>query len=129
MPGDPQATPLLRFEDVSVRYGPEAPDLELALAHFDAELFAGDVLALVGESGSGKSTAGFAAAGLLPPNARVSGRIHFGSTALAAGSPNALAPFRGRKIGFVLSRAVHRAPPGDPDRATNRRGPASETTR
>ncbi len=104
--------PLLRFENVSVRYHEKGSAAEPALEDFSADLVSGEVLAVVGESGSGKSTAGFAAAGLLPPTARVSGEIRFGDIRTPAGDPSAFQRFRGRKIGFVFQEpgtALHPA--------------------
>lgn len=47
------AEPALRFEDVSFRYRPNAPD---ALEHVTFDVLAGETLAIVGSSGAGKTT-------------------------------------------------------------------------
>lgn len=67
----PTATPLLRVEGVSARYGAMAQDV---LSRVTVELHPGQTLALVGESGSGKSTMARVITGLLPPR---EGRITF----------------------------------------------------
>ncbi len=64
--------PLLRVEDLSVRFGTRDGAVR-ALDGLSFALDAGETLALVGASGSGKSTAALAVAGLLDPAARVTG--------------------------------------------------------
>ena len=102
----------LRFDNVSVRFTGGGAEVR-ALSSFSASVRAGEVFALVGESGSGKSTAGFAAGGLLPADrAVVSGRIGLAGEWLEAGRPEAFAPHRGRRIGFVFQEpgsALHPA--------------------
>jgi peptide/nickel transport system ATP-binding protein len=75
--------PLLRLNDLSVRFGDEAPvvkDVSLTIAE-------GEVLSLIGESGSGKSTILNAIAGLLPAQASA-----FGQMQLAGFDGNLLTP-------------------------------------
>ena len=62
----------------------------------------GEILGIVGESGSGKSVSTTAIPGLLPANARVSGKIFFGGTELTALSQKELRPYRGKKIALIL---------------------------
>jgi peptide/nickel transport system ATP-binding protein len=64
--------PLLRLDALAVTHaGAGRP----ALADVGLEIDAGERLAIIGESGSGKSTLARAVAGLLPPGARLGGRI------------------------------------------------------
>ncbi len=80
---------LAEMRGLCVRYGERA-----ALEPLDLDLAAGEILAVIGESGSGKTTLALALAGLLPSNARLSGRI---------GWPGfAQNPRPGRDIGFVF---------------------------
>ncbi len=80
---------LVRTEALGVTYrGAAAP----ALADVSVGVDAGRRLAVLGESGSGKSTLALAICGLLPGDARTSGRVVF-----PAG-----APVLGRDIGVVF---------------------------
>lgn len=62
----------------------------------------GEILGIVGESGSGKSVSTTAIPGLLPANARVSGKIFFDGTELTALSQRELRPYRGKRIALIL---------------------------
>jgi len=62
----------------------------------------GEILGIVGESGSGKSVSTTAIPGLLPANARVSGKIFFCGTELTALSQKELRAYRGKKIALIL---------------------------
>lgn len=77
------ATPLLRLESVSKRFGAVQ-----ALSEVDFECDAGEVVALVGDNGAGKSTLIKAIAGTQPAD---SGRIVFDGTEVHIGSPQAAA--------------------------------------
>lgn len=61
-----------------------------------------EILGIVGESGSGKSVSTTAIPGLLPANARVSGKIFFDGTELTALSQKELRPYRGKRIALIL---------------------------
>ena len=72
--------PLLKVQDLRVRYAVKGGLMQRTVGHFDAvagvsfELRAGQTLALVGESGSGKTTTGKAIAQLLRRQAEVTGQ-------------------------------------------------------
>jgi peptide/nickel transport system ATP-binding protein len=66
----------------------------------------GDSLGLVGESGCGKSMTALALMGLLPPGARVAGRILFDRRDLLAASEPELCAVRGRRIGMVFQEPM-----------------------
>ena len=62
----------------------------------------GETVALVGESGSGKSTVALAAMGLLPENARATGRVSVLGTDIVAASERELRTLRGRTMSMVF---------------------------
>ena len=64
----------IRIEHISVIYRDDSHAVQ-ALDRVDLHIRPGQCLALVGESGSGKTTLGRACMGLLPPNARRTGRF------------------------------------------------------
>jgi len=92
---------LLSVENLSVDFdfwGRNVP----AVRGVSFQLGMGEILGIVGESGSGKSVTCRAILGLLPPSARVAGRIMFGGTDLCALSPSAMARVRGRQIAMIF---------------------------
>jgi len=78
---DSGAPPILRVEDLSIGFGGSS-----VVHNISFEIAAGETLGLVGESGSGKSATALALLRLLPPKARVSGRILFAPPGGAAAS-------------------------------------------
>lgn len=66
-----EATPLLRIEDLEIRY--RGADREvLAVNDVSLELGAGECMALIGESGCGKSTVAMSVMRYLGENGRIS---------------------------------------------------------
>lgn len=73
-----------------------------AVRDLDLDMDRAQIMGLAGESGSGKSLTSLAILGLLPPGARVSGRIlHEGTDILALGRTQ-MARLRGRRIAMVF---------------------------
>ena len=62
----------------------------------------GEALGIVGESGSGKTVTCRSLLGLLPPTARVSGRIDIDGAAVVSLTPKELSALRGRKAGMIF---------------------------
>lgn len=70
---------------------------QAVLTGIDFDIVRGERLAIIGESGSGKSTLALTLAGLLPPDAHLTGRVDW------PGLPDT--PLPGRDIGFVFQDA------------------------
>ena len=66
----------------------------------------GEVLGLVGESGSGKSVSSLAVLRLLPPQARIGGRITFGGEDLLALPEDRMRAIRGAGITMIFQEPM-----------------------
>jgi peptide/nickel transport system ATP-binding protein len=62
----------------------------------------GEALGIVGESGSGKTVTCRSLLGLLPPTARVTGRIDIDGADVTSLTPKELSALRGRKAGMIF---------------------------
>jgi peptide/nickel transport system ATP-binding protein len=94
--------PLLSVQNLSVEFdfwGRSVP----AVQDVSFQLDTGEILGIVGESGSGKSVTCRAILGLLPPSAKVGGRILFDGTDLTTLSADRMAAeVRGRRISMIF---------------------------
>ncbi|MET9906225.1 ABC transporter ATP-binding protein [Streptomyces sp. NPDC006476] len=95
------AEKVLEVEGLGVTFGTETGDVS-ALCDISLHVHTGETLALVGESGSGKSTVALAAMGLLPGNARVSGRVRIDGRDVVGAGEGELARLRGRTASMVF---------------------------
>jgi len=77
-----------------------------AVRSLDLTLHAGQTLALVGESGCGKSTTALSILRLLPPSARVRGRILFEGQDILGLDDDALSALRGNRIGMIFQEPM-----------------------
>ncbi|MFG2340071.1 ABC transporter ATP-binding protein [Streptomyces yangpuensis] len=105
--------PVLRVEDLSVRFRMPAGRYVEAVTGATFTLAPGESLALVGESGCGKSVLASALLGLLPGNAETAGsaRLADGLDLLAADERTLARTVRGRRVGLVpQSPAAHLTP-------------------
>jgi len=84
---------------VSIADTPILRDVSLALRP-------GEILGLVGESGSGKSMTALAAMRLLPPGARMEGRVTLDGRDMTALSERAMCNVRGRGIGMIFQEPM-----------------------
>lgn len=97
--------PLLKVDDLSVSFEMSGKG-SAAVDNVSYAINRGEVLAIVGESGSGKSVSSMAILGLLPPNARVQGRIEFDGENLLELSPDELRQLRGQKIAMIFQEPM-----------------------
>ncbi|WP_051956160.1 ABC transporter ATP-binding protein [Beijerinckia mobilis] len=107
-PADPEeldpngkVAPLLAFDALSIVYADRTVVRDLSL-----RIRRGETAALVGESGSGKSQSAFAALRILPPEARVSGRILFEGQDLLTLSGQKLNALRGKRIALIFQEPM-----------------------
>ncbi|WOS66909.1 MULTISPECIES: ABC transporter ATP-binding protein [Sinorhizobium] len=100
-------SPLLTVDGLTVDYGLKGVSLR-ALNDVSFELRPGEAVALVGESGSGKTTTAMAIAGLLTPNARVTGgEVRYRGTPLPIDDDAAMRPRRWSDISVVFQGAMN----------------------
>jgi peptide/nickel transport system ATP-binding protein len=98
--------PLLSVEGLNVSFG-ALP----VVRNVGFQLMAGEVLGIVGESGSGKSLTCRALLGLLPDQARVSGRVLFGGRDLLACMPQEMRAVRGREMSMIFQNPASHLDP------------------
>jgi len=96
---------LLEVQNLSVEFA-TAQDNVRAVRDVSFSLAAGEVLGLVGESGSGKSVSSLAVLRLLPPQARVSGRITFDGEDLLALPDERMRAIRGAGISMIFQEPM-----------------------
>jgi len=96
---------MLEVEDLTVAL-PARGQLVPVLSGVSFALDRHDSVGLVGESGSGKSMTALAIMGLLPPGARVAGRIALDGQDLLAASEADMCAIRGRRIGMVFQEPM-----------------------
>ncbi|MDY0242252.1 MAG: ABC transporter ATP-binding protein [Rhodospirillaceae bacterium] len=97
---------ILDVQGLAIAFERQDGSLRQAVHGLDLTLAAGQTLGIVGESGSGKSATALALIGLLPPSARIEGRILFeGRDLLALSEPDWCA-LRGRHIGMIFQEPM-----------------------
>ncbi|MEW6100275.1 MAG: dipeptide ABC transporter ATP-binding protein [Pseudomonadota bacterium] len=97
--------PLLALEDLRVAFRLGERGRLRRVVAVDGVSFAVPAertVALVGESGSGKSVTALSVLRLLPPNAEITGRVHFGGEELLRAPLARLRQLRGRHIACVF---------------------------
>ena len=96
---------LLHVQNLSVDFA-TAQGAVRAVRDVSFSIAPGEVLGLVGESGSGKSVSSLAILRLLPPQARVTGRIEFRGQDLLALPEDAMREIRGAGISMIFQEPM-----------------------
>jgi microcin C transport system ATP-binding protein len=96
---------LLTISGLSVDFAVEGRVVP-AVQDVGLSVFPGRTTALVGESGSGKSVTALSVLRLLPPSARVSGRVFFEGRELTALAEAELRDVRGGRIGMIFQEPM-----------------------
>ncbi len=104
---EPTSAPMLRVDDLSVRFGKGAGAVD-AVDHISFEIARGETAALVGESGSGKTVTALSVLKLLPyPYAsHPSGKVHFNGEELLGAPEAALRAIRGDQIAMIFQEPM-----------------------
>ncbi len=97
--------PLLEVEDLSVQFVSREATVN-AVSGATFRLQPGEVLCLLGESGSGKSVTLRALMRLLPPRAKVAGRVELGGRNVLELQGRALQSFRGGDVAMVFQEPM-----------------------
>ncbi len=105
-----EAAGVLRFEELAVDFK-IGDRWQRAVDGVSFELRQGEVLAVVGESGSGKSVTSLATIGLLPGNARITGRVYLDDQELLTAGRARLAGIRGKRIAMIFQDPVNALDP------------------
>ena len=97
--------PLLEISDLSVSF-PGSPRPVAAVRDVSFAIAKGEVLGLVGESGSGKSVTSLAIMRLLPPQARITGKITFDGRDLLSMCGDEMRHVRGTGISMIFQEPM-----------------------
>ncbi len=92
--------PLLDVQHLNVEYRTQGGTAR-AVRDVSFAISPGEVYGLVGESGCGKSTTALAIMRYLPPNAHLSGQMHYRDLDLLTAAPRELTALRGNRIAMV----------------------------
>jgi ABC-type dipeptide/oligopeptide/nickel transport system ATPase component len=96
---------LLQIEHLNVTFSTQTGEVA-AVRDVSLSIPEGGTLGLVGESGSGKSATSLAVMRLLPPQARVNGRILFAGEDLLALPDEAMRRVRGARISMIFQEPM-----------------------
>jgi peptide/nickel transport system ATP-binding protein len=105
MPDGTVRAPVLRIEDLTVRFTRRNTDVA-AVNGVSFSLQAGETLTILGESGSGKSVSLKALMGLLPPYAKVSGKVWLNGQEILGLPAAALAKLRGGSLSMIFQEPM-----------------------
>ena len=113
IPEPAPAAPLLTIRDLEVSFPQKDGGWLPVVRGVSLEVGTGEIVGLVGESGSGKTLTALSVLRLLPPSARVTGRILLASLEESAGSGDLLTlperelrRVRGGRVGFIFQEPM-----------------------
>ena len=94
--------PLLNINNLTISF----PDAGEVVKKVNLTLRPGEITALVGESGSGKTLTALSILKLLPPDASLTGEIHFEGENILEKSDASVAKLRGNRIGVIFQEPM-----------------------
>jgi ABC-type dipeptide/oligopeptide/nickel transport system ATPase component len=98
-------TPRLEVENLNVMFPTQSGSVT-AVRDLNFNIAEGGTLGLVGESGSGKSATSLAIMRLLPPQARISGKIRFAGEDLLSLPESSMRSIRGARISMIFQEPM-----------------------
>jgi ABC-type dipeptide/oligopeptide/nickel transport system ATPase component len=98
-------TPRLEVENLNVMFPTQSGSVA-AVRDLNFNIAEGGTLGLVGESGSGKSATSLAIMRLLPPQARISGKIRFAGEDLLSLPESSMRGIRGARISMIFQEPM-----------------------
>ena len=98
-------TPRLEVENLNVMFPTQSGSVA-AVRDLNFNITEGGTLGLVGESGSGKSATSLAIMRLLPPQARISGKIRFAGEDLLTLPESSMRSIRGARISMIFQEPM-----------------------
>jgi peptide/nickel transport system ATP-binding protein len=98
-------TPLLEVQNLNVSFATQTGEVA-AVRDVSFSIAESGTLGLVGESGSGKSATSLAIMRLLPPQARISGKVSFAGEHLLALSEVQMRRMRGSRISMIFQEPM-----------------------
>ncbi|MBZ2199166.1 dipeptide/oligopeptide/nickel ABC transporter permease/ATP-binding protein [Occultella gossypii] len=99
------AAPLLEVENLSISFPAAHGDVAI-VDNVSFSVRPGETMGLVGESGCGKSITSMAVMGLLPPTAKIEGRIGFDGQDVLSMAPKQRNALRGHEMSMIYQDAL-----------------------
>ncbi|MDF2233636.1 ABC transporter ATP-binding protein [Albimonas sp. CAU 1670] len=104
---DAASAPLLSVEGLGIAFGPRRGFGGVRVTEgVDFQIARGERVGLVGESGCGKTVTGLALMRLLPPSARIDGRVMLDGENLLTASASRMRRMRGAKIAMIFQEPM-----------------------
>jgi ABC-type glutathione transport system ATPase component len=99
--------PLLAIQNLFITFAEnDRGNLQPTIFDVSLEINRGEIFAIVGESGSGKSLTTLAIGRLLPPHARIAGKITFADVSLLDLTEKNMRKMRGKRIAYIFQEPM-----------------------